>query len=99
MADAEFVHEFLDERRTFIAHELLPAPELGAAGAPVEAPVAERVDDRKSLDASFGEAVASALPRAAAPRVRIPASTRRTRRSARMFEAMPSIDPVSSARK
>ena len=62
MADAELVHELLDERRTLIAHELLPAPELGAAGAPVEAPVAEGVDDRKRLDAGFGEAVASALP-------------------------------------
>jgi hypothetical protein len=62
VADAKLVHELLDERRTLIAHELLPAPELGAAGAPVEAPVAEGVDDRKSLDTSFREAVASALP-------------------------------------
>ena len=26
VADAEFVHEFLDELRTLIAHELLPDP-------------------------------------------------------------------------
>ena len=62
VAHPKFVHELLDERRTFLAHELLPAPELVAAGAPVEAPVAEGVDDRESLDAGFREAVASALP-------------------------------------
>lgn len=62
VAGAEFVHELLDERRALIAHELLPAPELVAARAPVEAPVAEGVDDRESLDASFRETVASALP-------------------------------------
>ncbi len=38
VADAELVHELRDERRTLIAHELLPASELVAAGAPVEAP-------------------------------------------------------------
>jgi predicted NBD/HSP70 family sugar kinase len=62
MTDAELVHELVDKRRAFITHELLPAPEPGAAGAPVEAPVAEGVDDRERLDASFGQAVAGALP-------------------------------------
>src|SRR5215213_8464508 len=62
MAHPKLVHQLLDERRTLIAHELLPAPELVAAGAPVEGPVAEGVDDRKSLDTRFSEAVASALP-------------------------------------
>src|SRR5690349_6053335 len=62
MADAKLVHEFLDERRTLVAHELLPDPEFGAAGAPVESPVSEGIDDRESLDTRFGEAVAGTLP-------------------------------------
>lgn len=36
VADAKLVHDLLDERRTLIAHELLSAPELVAAGAPVD---------------------------------------------------------------
>jgi len=82
---------------TLIAHELLPAPELGAAGAPVEAPVAEGVDDRKSLDASFSETVAGALPPDAVAAGEDPAATEPLEASARMLDAMPSIDPVSSA--
>src|ERR1700754_1674532 len=62
VADTKLVHELLDERRTLVAHEPLPAPELVAARAPVEAPVAEGVNDRKSLDTGFSQAVASALP-------------------------------------
>ena len=62
VTDAQLVHEFIDERRTLIAHELLPGPELVAAGPPVEAPVAQGVDDRYRLDPCFSQAEASALP-------------------------------------
>jgi hypothetical protein len=62
VADAKLVHELLDERRALLAHELVPVPELRAAGAPVEAPVADGANDRKRLDTGFREAVASALP-------------------------------------
>ena len=48
---------------SFVAHEFLANAEFGGAIAPVEAPVAEREDDRQCLDAGLGEAVAS--PRAA----------------------------------
>jgi hypothetical protein len=76
VADAELLHEFLDEPGTLVAHELLPASELGVAGAPVEAPVAESVDDRESPDAGFSEAEARALPAGGGSAgVRIPAST------------------------
>src|SRR6186997_2105989 len=58
VAYAQLVHELVDERGTLVAHELLSASELGAAGGPVEAPVAEGVDDRQGLDAGFREAEA-----------------------------------------
>ena len=62
VADAKLLHELLDERRTFVAHELLSGPELDGARAPVEAPVAEGLEDRERLDPRFREGVASALP-------------------------------------
>ena len=46
MPDAQFVHELFDEAVSFVAHELLTNAEFGGAIAPVEAPVAEREDDR-----------------------------------------------------
>ena len=49
----------LDEAMSFVAHEFLANAEFGGAIAPVEAPVAEREDDRQCLDAGLGEAVAS----------------------------------------
>ena len=44
-----------------MTHQVLPGPQLRRARAPVEAPAAERVDDRQGLDAGLGEAVPDPL--------------------------------------
>ena len=89
----------VDEPRAFGAHEFLSCPELWAPGAPVEAPVAEGVDDRQGLDARLREAVPRALTADGVVAGQDSCRDEPLRRSAGMFDAMPLSQPASSSLK
>lgn len=64
MAPPQLIHELGDQRITALADQQLSLLRLRTARAPVEPPVAESEEDRKSPDAGLGQTEARTLTRA-----------------------------------